>query len=475
MRVTLRNPARRRGFSLIEVLVAMAILTIIVLIVAGIFQQTSLAWSLGLRRADEQSAVRAVVGALSRDLSMIVDPANFVIGPTHGNTSERDTAMEAGDLDAADGTLDGNTLDFWILRAPDLFDEDGTATRELYHVTYSGGNPVKREVKAFGAQGYDTPSDTSEEAGGGESEYDLGTGGSVRFEAISPDDDTVRDFFTLVAARMYCETGDACMRCRGCRTTLDGNNPDAFFVNPKCERLKVQDVKDLISEVSIKALSGVKTFFVMRADLMAPDAQNKLLKTLEEPPEGVVIFLGVANEAGMLDTVKSRCRKIYLDVFDRETVYEALLGAGCDAESAAVAASCSEGQLGKALGIARSPEYGAHYSDALTLLERLKKSRDILSAELVPSLKADAGEFLKVLAVVVRDVIAAKRGDPLFFGAEISSRIESIAQGFSLRALALTENAINRAQEKLSFTVNQTAVEDSLLFDILEVKHKWQS
>lgn len=190
MRVTLRNPARRRGFSLIEVLVAMAILTIIVLIVAGIFQQTSLAWSLGLRRADEQSAVRAVVGALSRDLSMIVDPANFVIGPTHGNTSERDTAMEAGDLDAADGTLDGNTLDFWILRAPDLFDEDGTATRELYHVTYSGGNPVKREVKAFGAQGYDTPSDTSEEAGGGESEYDLGTGGSVRFEAISPDDDT---------------------------------------------------------------------------------------------------------------------------------------------------------------------------------------------------------------------------------------------------------------------------------------------
>ena len=265
------------------------------------------------------------------------------------------------------------------------------------------------------------------------------------------------------------------MRCRGCRTTLDGNNPDAFFVNPKCERLKVQDVKDLISEVSIKALSGVKTFFVMRADLMAPDAQNKLLKTLEEPPEGVVIFLGVANEAGMLDTVKSRCRKIYLDVFDRETVYEALLGAGCDAESAAVAASCSEGQLGKALGIARSPEYGAHYSDALTLLERLKKSRDILSAELVPSLKADAGEFLKVLAVVVRDVIAAKRGDPLFFGAEITSRIESIAQGFSLRALALTENAINRAQEKLSFTVNQTAVEDSLLFDILEVKHKWQS
>mgnify|MGYP003559011032 CR=1 FL=1 len=57
--LTFRNQLRKRGFSLIEVLVAMTILSVIVLIVAGIFQQTGLAWSLGLRRADEQSMIRA--------------------------------------------------------------------------------------------------------------------------------------------------------------------------------------------------------------------------------------------------------------------------------------------------------------------------------------------------------------------------------------------------------------------------------
>ena len=163
-----------------------------------------------------------------------------------------------------------------------------------------------------------------------------------------------------------------------------------------------------------------------------------------------------------------------LNPVTNEPYIKAASGKKADIE-AAVAAACCEGQLGKARVIAFSPEYGERYSDALTLLERLKKSRDILAAETVPSLKSGESEFLKVLAVAVRDVISAKQGAPLFFGADTASRIEKIAQDFSLRALALTENAISRAQQKLAFSVNTAAVEDSLLFEILEVKHKWQS
>ena len=221
-------------------------------------------------------------------------------------------------------------------------------------------------------------------------------------------------------------------------------------------------------------MSGCKVLPIPHADLMTQDAQNKLLKTLEEPPEGVTIFLGVANEAGVLETVKSRCRKLYIDVFDRETVYNALTSLHCPAENAAIAAACCEGQLGKARLIAFSPEYGNRYSDALTLLERLKKSRDVLDAESVPSLRSGENEFLKVLTVVLRDITSAKEGAPLFFGAELAGRIERLAEGFSLRALALSVEAVARAQEKLSFSVNPTAVIDGLLFDILEVKYKWR-
>lgn len=304
---------------------------------------------------------------------------------------------------------------------------------------------------------------------------DMQLGLGHAYMVVSPDDEIVKEFFSLVAAKMFCLTGRACMECRGCRTVLDGNNPDVFTLNEQGDKIKVQDVKDLVASVSIKPLGDVKAYFVHRADLMTQDAQNKLLKTLEEPPAGVTIFLGVANEAGVLDTVKSRCRKVYIDVFDRETVYNALKDLGCGGEEAAIAAACCEGQLGKARVIAFSPEYGERYADALTLLERLKRSRDVLDAESVPSLKSNEGEFLKVLAVAVRDIISAKEGSPLFFGEATASRLERLSQGFSLRALALTLEAIGKAQEKLAFSVNTAAVEDSLLFDILEVKHKWQS
>ena len=204
---------------------------------------------------------------------------------------------------------------------------------------------------------------------------DMRLGLGHAYMVVSPDDEIVKEFFTLVGAAVFCTAKSACMECSECRKVLDGNHPDLFTVNYAGEKIKVQEVKNLISSVSIKPLSGVKAYFVHRADLMTPDAQNKLLKTLEEPPEGVTIFLGAANEAGILDTVKSRCRKIYIDVFDRETVYNALRELNCDAESASIAAACCEGQLGKARSIAFSPEYKERYSDALALLETLKKSR----------------------------------------------------------------------------------------------------
>ncbi len=163
-----RGMARlRRGFSLIEVLVAMTILSIIVLIVAGIFQQTGLAWSLGLKRADAQSVTRAVVGALGRDLAMMVDPYNFV-------SMDGTTPLTKDDI-ATPGKLSGS-LDFWILRPPTdpeelLKGRGNVALRELVRVEYSGGQQVTRKETP-----YDGGSTTS-------TTYAL-KGGSITFESV---------------------------------------------------------------------------------------------------------------------------------------------------------------------------------------------------------------------------------------------------------------------------------------------------
>lgn len=179
----------KKGFSLIEILVAMTILMIIVLIVAGIFQSTSTAWSIGLRRADEQSVTRAVVGAITRDLSMMVDPCNFVIGPGKSDESIQTQALSDGMLDGATGEVDG-TLDFWILKTPDITSKDTPPTRCLAHVVYEGGSgKITRTETLFSTDG-------TELSGGDSFEFDLGSDGSVTFETES-DLETTSGFTSL--------------------------------------------------------------------------------------------------------------------------------------------------------------------------------------------------------------------------------------------------------------------------------------
>ena len=183
-RPTLSNKFRK-GFSLIEVLVAMSILTIIVLIVAGIFQQTGLAWSLGLKRADAQSTTRAVVGALGRDLAMMVDPNNFLV-------MDGDDPVNKDDF-PEQGKLAGG-LDFWILRAPtnptELIKGTGNvAARELVHITYSGGASVRREEEPYEGGKKSTTT------------YAL-RGGSINFETVSIDDDNFQSHYDRPAVKI---------------------------------------------------------------------------------------------------------------------------------------------------------------------------------------------------------------------------------------------------------------------------------
>lgn len=182
----------RAGFSMIEILVAMTILTIIVLIVAEIFQQTGLAWSLGLRRADEQTVTRAIVGSLTRDLAMIVDPNNFAIGPAEADEQVRSDALDAGGLsELGEGAwLSGNSLAFWILKPSDPTSKQ-KETRELAFVEYSAGSKVRRTESRISSAGDGTLSS------GKDTEFDLGSDGSLTFETLSTSDKGFASLYDL--------------------------------------------------------------------------------------------------------------------------------------------------------------------------------------------------------------------------------------------------------------------------------------
>ena len=119
---------------------------------------------------------------------------------------------------------------------------------------------------------------------------------------------------TLQCTQRSPGTADACMMCKSCRQAIDSNHPDIrIWTHQKPKTFSVDEVRDLVADVSIRPFSsGRKIYIVPDAHLMRAEAQNALLKTLEEPPEYIVILLLAQSADAMLETIRSRCQSVEL-------------------------------------------------------------------------------------------------------------------------------------------------------------------
>lgn len=165
-------PTRHTGFSLIEVLVAMTILSVIVLIMASVFKQTGIAWNLGARRSKAQANVRAAMGIISRDIGMAVDP-NFFLPPKNSANGSSSTSAPSKETEFfKDQDFSDNNITFYILRPIDDPDDQQT-TRELMKIEYSAsGSNLKRKESVLRGTSWSQTSST---------DFDLGSG-SISFE-----------------------------------------------------------------------------------------------------------------------------------------------------------------------------------------------------------------------------------------------------------------------------------------------------
>ena len=122
------------------------------------------------------------------------------------------------------------------------------------------------------------------------------------------------------AKRILCFNKKNDCECKSCISFDSSNHPDYTIVNEEGETIKIDTIRQMIQSVYEKPiLSEKKIYIINDAEKMTKEAQNSLLKTLEEPPEYIIIILIVANLDLILNTIKSRCTKV---VFDRLTTNE---------------------------------------------------------------------------------------------------------------------------------------------------------
>jgi DNA polymerase III delta' subunit len=165
-----------------------------------------------------------------------------------------------------------------------------------------------------------------------------------------------------IAAALLCGMEDSaarpCRDCRGCRLVAHGNHPDLHRLAPEGAggQIGVDQVRGVIEEIALLPVEGgERVVLVEAAHRMNEDAQNILLKTLEEPPAGLVIVLAADEDDLLLPTVRSRAARIRLGPVPSQDVEALLVDAGAaDAAQAARVARLAGGRPGLAMAYARS-------------------------------------------------------------------------------------------------------------------------
>jgi len=283
----------------------------------------------------------------------------------------------------------------------------------------------------------------------------------------------------LFAMALQCqgEGQKPCGQCQSCKQTLSGNQPDIIKVaHEKPNTIGVDDVRSQINnDIAIKPYSSPYKIYIMNeAEKMTPQAQNALLKTLEEPPEYGVIFLLTTNVNSMLQTILSRCVVLNMKPVRDEVMREYLMGQlKVPDYRAEVCIAFARGNVGKAKMLATSEDFETIRDEAISLLKYIV---DMDTTEVVAAIKKisehqmDISDYFDIISIWYRDVLLYKATNDvghLVFKNEIS-QIRKVAGRTSYEGIENVLLGIEKAKQRLDANVNFDLTMELLLLEIKE-------
>ena len=284
---------------------------------------------------------------------------------------------------------------------------------------------------------------------------------------------------TTYAMTLQCEAGgtEPCQKCDSCKKALGKNHPDIIMVNhEKPGTISIDEIREqVIHDVAIKPYSSPhKIYIIPDAEMMTVQAQNALLKTIEEPPEYAVIMLLTSNVDALLPTIQSRCVRLDLKVVDDSLVKKYLMERlHVPDYQAEVSVAFAQGNVGKAKQIATAEDFTEMMDAAFRIL---KRGQDMEVYEMVDAIKLLSEqkhtiyEYLDLYLVWFRDVLmfkATRQIDGLVFRQEYND-IKSRADRSSYEGLEKIIRAIETAKARLQANVNFDLTMELLFLTIRE-------
>lgn len=225
------------------------------------------------------------------------------------------------------------------------------------------------------------------------------------------------------------------------------NDPDYHYLAG--EETGVNEIRAIIEELSKAAFEGgMRAIVISNAHAMTREAQNALLKTLEEPPKGV-IFLLCGNADGMLSTIISRCALIRLGQADRCEIENELALRGVNAADARLYARISGGSMGRALRLSEENEYREQRERSLNALTALFNG-ELQSGSAKAIAKGGAAEGLTFMLSLMGDILSANMGGTREIdNIDRQDAVRQCAARFTTRQILCIIDMITKASESL--------------------------
>lgn len=201
---------------------------------------------------------------------------------------------------------------------------------------------------------------------------------------------------------------EECNNCDSCIKFNSGNHPDYVKIEPDGNSIKISQMREMQEYIYQKPiLSNKKVFIINDAEKMTQEAQNSLLKTLEEPPEYVTIILIVSNENMMLNTIKSRCLRLYFKNISDEDMMKYIKSNNMISQASNNIINLCNGSFSKLERVSENlDKYMEIEGLCKNIIERKMSIIDIFnSSELIYKSKDDIQDILEYMIVILYNKI----------------------------------------------------------------------
>ena len=191
-------------------------------------------------------------------------------------------------------------------------------------------------------------------------------------------------------------------KCKSCIEFDSNNNPDFKLIESNEGKIKIEQIREMQRKIAEKPIiSNKKVYIIDNADTMTTEAQNCLLKTLEEPPEYITIILICSNEDNLLSTIKSRCTRIYFEPIKEKELKKYLELKFPNQPISENITSLAQGSIGKAIKLNERKDIYENIEKILLNMQNKDLIEIVKTAEEIYKSKEEINSILEYINVLL--------------------------------------------------------------------------